>query len=224
MIRPIVVYGAGGHGREVAALIRALGRGGLNWELQGFLSDDAASWGHRVAGLPILGDGGWLFGHPGVSVALGVGNSAARRRVVAALLDRSVDFPTLVHPSAVVMESGLPGRGVVIAAGAVVTVDAILGDFSVLNVNASVSHDCRVADFGTLGPAVTLTGGGEVGAGADLGAGVVVLPRVRIGEWSVVGAGAVITRELPPNCTAVGIPARVISVRQAGWQLAPDGR
>ena len=43
-----------------------------------------------------------------------------------------------------------------------------------------------------------------------LGGGVIVLPGVNIGENTVVGAGAVVTRDLPANVVAVGVPARVI--------------
>jgi acetyltransferase-like isoleucine patch superfamily enzyme len=43
-----------------------------------------------------------------------------------------------------------------------------------------------------------------------LGTGVVVLPGVRIGKGTVVGAGSVVSKNLPCNCLAVGVPARVV--------------
>ena len=46
-----------------------------------------------------------------------------------------------------------------------------------------------------------------------LGANVVVLAGVTIGNGAVVGAGAVVTRDLPANCIAGGVPARVIGER-----------
>jgi maltose O-acetyltransferase len=42
-----------------------------------------------------------------------------------------------------------------------------------------------------------------------LGGGAIVLAGVTIGENTVVGAGAVVTRDLPRNVVAVGVPARV---------------
>jgi Acetyltransferase (isoleucine patch superfamily) len=47
-----------------------------------------------------------------------------------------------------------------------------------------------------------------------LGTGVTVLAGVRIGQGAVVGAGAVVTRDIPENSIAAGIPARVIGQRQ----------
>jgi acetyltransferase-like isoleucine patch superfamily enzyme len=43
-----------------------------------------------------------------------------------------------------------------------------------------------------------------------LGARVIVLPGVTIGENSVVGAGSVVTRDVPANVIAAGVPARVL--------------
>ena len=46
-----------------------------------------------------------------------------------------------------------------------------------------------------------------------LGANVVVTAGVTIGSGAVVGAGAVVTRDLPPDCIAAGVPATVIGMR-----------
>jgi acetyltransferase-like isoleucine patch superfamily enzyme len=43
-----------------------------------------------------------------------------------------------------------------------------------------------------------------------LAARVIVLPGVTIGTNSVVGAGSVVTRDIPPNVLAAGVPAKVI--------------
>jgi acetyltransferase-like isoleucine patch superfamily enzyme len=53
----------------------------------------------------------------------------------------------------------------------------------------------------------------RVGAGAWIGSAAVVLADV--GRGCVVGAGAVVTRPLPDNAVAAGVPARVIRVRTA---------
>ena len=46
--------------------------------------------------------------------------------------------------------------------------------------------------------------------GVFLGARSVILPGVEIGEESVVGAGSVVTRDVPPNSIARGVPAYVV--------------
>ena len=50
----------------------------------------------------------------------------------------------------------------------------------------------------------------SIGDGSWLGHGTVVLPGVTIGRHVVVGANSVVTGDLPDNCVAAGVPARVI--------------
>jgi len=46
-----------------------------------------------------------------------------------------------------------------------------------------------------------------------VGAGAVILGNVRIGHDSRVGAGSVVVKDVPPNSTVVGVPARVGGTR-----------
>ena len=49
-----------------------------------------------------------------------------------------------------------------------------------------------------------------IGHNVWIGAGVNVMPGVRIGDNSVIGAGSVVTRDVPPNVVAAGVPCRVM--------------
>ncbi len=49
-----------------------------------------------------------------------------------------------------------------------------------------------------------------VGNNVWIGGGVTVLGGVTIGDNSVIGAGSVVTRDIPPNVIAVGVPCRVM--------------
>ena len=49
----------------------------------------------------------------------------------------------------------------------------------------------------------------RVKKGASLGASVTILPGVVIGENARIGAGAVVTKDIPANVVACGVPARI---------------
>ena len=53
-----------------------------------------------------------------------------------------------------------------------------------------------------------------VGEHTFIGTGVIIMPGVTIGKRCVIGAGAVITRDIPANSVAVGVPAKVISTTE----------
>ena len=50
----------------------------------------------------------------------------------------------------------------------------------------------------------------HIGKNVWLGANVTVLPGVTIGDGSIIAAGAVVTRDVPENMIAAGVPAKVI--------------
>ncbi len=49
-----------------------------------------------------------------------------------------------------------------------------------------------------------------IGDNVTINAGAIVIGNISIGNNSVIGAGAVVTKSVPPNCTVVGNPARII--------------
>lgn len=46
--------------------------------------------------------------------------------------------------------------------------------------------------------------------GASIGTSSTILCGVTIGENAIIGAGSVVTRDIPPNVVAYGVPARVV--------------
>lgn len=50
----------------------------------------------------------------------------------------------------------------------------------------------------------------EIGDNVMIGSGVIILPNVRIGNNVVIGAGAIVTKDIPDNSIAAGIPCRVV--------------
>ena len=228
-MQPIVIFGAGGHGREVLQLIADINRASLAaglapvWDCRGFLvdTDYLAGAPSMVGGLPVLGDLAWLAAHPEAQVVVALGAPAARRRVVARIRAQGENgFPVLVHPRAWIGERVTLGVGTLVCAGAMLTTDIQVGAHVHLNVACTLAHDDVLEDFVTLSPGVHVSGNVLLEEGAELGTGCAVIPRCTVGKWSVLGAGAVVTNDIDADCTAVGAPARSVKCRAPGWHLA----
>lgn len=211
-LQDLVIFGAGGHARELHQLLEDLNRDQPTWHFIGFLDDNRTLHGSLVHGYPVLGDLDWLRGNPNTALVIGIGSPAARRRIVHAAVSMGHRlFPTLIHPSAQVGGRVSVGEGTVICAGAVVTADVQIGRFVIINVGSTVSHDSVLEDYATLAPGTHIPGRVRVCEGADLGTSATVLPGRTVGPWAVVGAGAVVTKDVPAAVTVVGVPARILA-------------
>ena len=81
-----------------------------------------------------------------------------------------------------------------------------------------IGETTEIGDYCTLYQNVTLGGTGKdtgkrhptLGNNVMVGAGARVLGPMKIGDNSKIAANAVVLEEVPPNCTAVGVPARVV--------------
>ncbi|MGC9954360.1 MAG: serine O-acetyltransferase [Rhizomicrobium sp.] len=106
-------------------------------------------------------------------------------------------FDVDIHPAASL------GRGIMIdhATG------VVIGETAVVEDDVSMLHG------------VTLGGTGKeegdrhpkIRRGVLLSMGVKVLGNIEIGEYSRIGAGSVVLKSVPPHCTAVGVPAKLVN-------------
>ncbi|MDH3752611.1 MAG: NeuD/PglB/VioB family sugar acetyltransferase [Acidimicrobiia bacterium] len=205
---PLVIVGAGGHGRECLDVLEAVNAADPTWDFLGFLDDgpvDEVLLDRRRA--DFLGPTTRLEDLDARYV-LGIGASATRARLDDMLTAWGRDAARLVHPDATIASDNTLADGVVIAAGGRVTTNVRLGRHAQVNVNAVVSHDCRVGSYCTLSPGVHLNGNVTVGERVFFGTGAIVTPGVTIGDDVVVGAGAVVLHDVADHQTVVGAPAR----------------
>lgn len=81
-----------------------------------------------------------------------------------------------------------------------------------------IGETTEIGDDCTIYQGVTLGGTGKdsgkrhptLGNHVMVSAGARVLGPITIGDYSKIGSGAVVLKEVPPNCTAVGVPAKIV--------------
>lgn len=93
-----------------------------------------------------------------------------------------------------------------------------------------IGETCEIGDDCLLYQGVTLGGTGKdqgkrhptLGDNVMVGSGARVLGPFKVGDNARIAAGAVVLREVPPNCTAVGVPARIARVNGRPVSYADD--
>lgn len=148
----------------------------------------------------------------GSHVTLAIGSSAARKKIFMGLKP-GFNFPKLIHPAATLMspESINLGKGSIISAGSILTVNIRMGDFVIINLHASVGHDCILGNFVSLMPGARLSGGVTLEDEVYVGTNATILPGLRVGKGATIGAGAVVTKNVSAYSTVVGVPAMELS-------------
>lgn len=213
----IAIIGAGGFGQEVAWLIEDINNHGVQWVISGYIDDDPSLLGKMVGSYVVLGGIQWLKENPEIHAICAIGNSVARESIVNQL-GNACKFATLIHPSVLMPTSSLRpkiGVGSIVCAGSILTVAVTIGRHVVVNVACTIGHDTDLGDFATLLPGCNVSGFVVLEPCVSVGTGSQIIQRIRIGRSSIIGAGAVVVRNLPPECTAVGVPAKPIKFHTA---------
>ncbi|UCC72977.1 MAG: acetyltransferase [Gemmatimonadota bacterium] len=203
--KPVVVYGAGGHGKVVLDALELSGR-----DVAGFVDDDPQRAGATHCGYPVAARLGDLGSEEKVVVVVAIGDAVSRGRVTAELERLGYGLATVVHPSAVLAPDVSVGPGAMVLAAAVINPGVRVGRGAIINTGTVVDHDCAIGDFAHVAPGACLAGGVSVGSGALVGIGAVVLPGVKIGADAVVGASAVVVGDVGDGVTVAGVPAKPV--------------
>src|SRR4051812_44648950 len=112
----VVIIGAGGHGRVVLDVLRAMGK----FQVAGFIDADMGKAGQEVMGVPILGAIhllGKLKKQEVRGAIVAIGDNRVRRSYADQVLESGLELINAIHPSAGGLSSAEVGRGVLVAAG-----------------------------------------------------------------------------------------------------------
>jgi sugar O-acyltransferase (sialic acid O-acetyltransferase NeuD family) len=207
MKKRLLIYGAGGLGREVMSLLLAL----PEWSVEGFVDDSVAPGQVVMHGLVVNGGLEFLNAYPEpIDVVLGIGDPHSKATLARSIVNPHVRYPVIIHPAAILQNPPAIqcGAGCIITAGCILTTDIILGDHVLLNLNVTVGHDAVLGHYASVMPGVNISGRVKIGTSAYIGSGANLRNNVVIGEGSVVGMGAAVLRDVPAGITVAGVPAK----------------
>ena len=209
---PVIVYGAGGLGREVMQIVlKTLTTANGEYAALGYV-DDGVAPGTILNGFPVLGGGDYLENlDRDIALMLGIAAPDVKAGLYRKFKEkRGISFPNVIHPGASVSGHARLGRGVVAMFGSYISIDAVLGDFVFINNGASIGHDSIIGAFTSIMPLAAISGNVTVGERCLIGVQCSVKQGLSIGNDATVGMGSVVLSDVPDGVTVVGNPARTI--------------
>ena len=209
MAEDLVIYGAGGLGKEILALLKKCNHG--KWNLLGFI-DKRYNEIPSVSQTPIIGDLNWLNAYPKkLNVIIALGDPTLRQMIAVQLMkNNNLSFPSLISPNALLSDTTIIGMGSIITDNAVLSVETNIGDFSLINVCSSVGHETIIGSFVTINPGARVSGQVKIGNNTTIGTGAQVVEKIIVGSKCTVGAGSTVLTNVADNTTVFGCPARVM--------------
>lgn len=215
-MQEVIIIGAGGNSKVIVDLINAINDSHQSkkqvepfFKISGILDDDKAK--KHFEGYPVLGEINkinTLKADLPYGFINGIGDNQTRKSIF--LEYKEVNWITVSHPTAIISKNVKVGTGSVIMAGAIINSGTVIGKQALINTGTIIEHDNIISDFAHLASGTVTAGGVNVGEASMLGTGTKIIQGISIGKNTMIGAGAVVISDIPSNCTAVGVPAKVI--------------
>lgn len=210
-MRDIVIYGAGGFGREVAAMIEQINRLNPSWRLVGFI-DDGVPAGTEVSHYGrVLGGREVLMEHQQpLAVALCIGSPRIIQLITGSIDNPNIDYPNIIAPDFDVQDPQTfhIGRGNIIKNHCTATCDVTIGDFNVLNGSVVLGHDVTVGNCNIFMPGVRISGEVTIGDRNLFGAMSFVKQCLHIGNDIILSPLSPLLTKPADGNTYMGNPAK----------------
>ena len=186
--KKIYIYGASGHGLVVADIAKNNG-----YDEIVFL-DDASEFKFSQE-------------LEKADIIIAIGDNKTRQKISQKVEAAGFEIVNLIHKSAVVSESAVIEKGVVVMPNAVINAKARIKEGAIINSGAVIEHECDIGKFAHISPNTALAGNVSVGEFTHVGIGSSVIQGISIGKNCIIGAGSVVVRDIKDGIKAYGVPA-----------------
>jgi sugar O-acyltransferase (sialic acid O-acetyltransferase NeuD family) len=138
---------------------------------------------------------------------IGVGNPIIIDKI--SKLFTNYNFPNLIHPNVIYdVNSVKLGRGNILTAGCILTVDISLGSFNYFNLTTTVGHDVIIGDNNVFNPGVNISGSVKIGSSNLFGTNSTILQTLKIENNNIIGASSLLTKSINSDNIMLGVPAK----------------
>jgi len=209
-MKNLIIIGAGGFGREVFGWAQQCPEHEKEWTIKGFLDDNPESLASFNIECEVIAS---VKDYQPASEDLfvcAIGRPKVKKTCCRQIMQKGGRFTNIIHPKVTFGRNVELGSGVILCPGVTMTCGIKIGSFVTFNLHCAVGHDVVVGDWCQMSSFCDLTGGVVLGEGVFMGSHASILPGVRVGDNAVVGAGSTVLKNVNPDTTVIGVPAKVL--------------
>lgn len=211
-MQDIVIIGSGGVGKEVALLIEQINKKKLTYNLIGFIDDNSSLHGTQINGYTVIGGIEYLNNMTSIVYAVcAIANYKVKKNIISSINKDRVYFANIIHPDVYISNTNSIGEGVIIYSGVIMTTNIKIGNHVIISPKCGIGHEALIENYASVLWNVNVSGNVTIREGALVGSGATIIQNKVIGKECIIGAGAVVIKDIPNECTAVGVPAKVIN-------------
>ncbi|MCF6460850.1 acetyltransferase [Clostridium sp. Cult3] len=210
-MKSLYIIGSGGFSKQVIEIVEEINNIHREYDLVGIIDDNPNLLGKTVFDYKIIGDTDYLKSiaeHKEVHSVIAIGEGKTREKIASKFMN--INWVNLIHPKAIVSKYISIGEGNIICGGVIINPECRIGNHCNINIGCTLGHDVILEDYSTLMPGCNVSGNVSVGKYSTVGTGAAIIQGLKIDKATTIGAGSVVIKDLPANCTAVGIPAKPI--------------
>lgn len=209
-MKKLLIIGASLWGREVYDIAKACIDASLDMEIKGFLDDRAGVLDGFKNYPPIIGSvENYEIQQDDVFIC-GISDVNYKKKYADIIEAKGGVFTSLIHPTVILGNNAIIGKGCILGAYSNVSCDTKVGDFVTISIRAGMGHDSSIGDFTHIGGNCSISGLVTIGEYVTMHPGCIVVPHRKIGDHSIIGTGSVVLGNVKANTTVFGNPAKKV--------------
>ena len=210
-MKKIIVIGAGSFGELIINLSKF-----NDFEIFAFGDDNTKNTNKDLDGIPIFQIDELIKYSKREKIQhaiCAIGDNKVRSKKYTFLESKGFKMISMIHPKSLIDTKVNFGKNVIIEMGTAIHTCSRIGNNVFLGGDALIGHHNVIGNHVLIGGNVSFGGSVITEDYVSIGVGASIKPGVKIGKGATIGVGAAVIKDVSPNTTVVGVPAKPIRTK-----------
>lgn len=208
MKKELIIFGNGGHFREIYSLIITDKKNNKikNLKFVGIVNKEKKRGLDSYSNLAFIDEIN-IKNKKNLYLLIAIGNPKIREKIIKKY--KKYNFISFIHSSSIISPNIKLGKGIIIGPNCVFTSNAVIKDYNQFNSQCIISHDCQIGSNNQFSSGVKIMGKCKIGNNNFFGVDTKMIDNTHIANNNLIGANTTITKKFESNKTIVGTPGKI---------------